>query len=104
MALPHLATGCFSDTNGRWVEMNICRINDYGLVGDYHNGTYKPENQVTRAKNYVIVQNGIKQFAGWAGHEVQVGSPSIILEKNRSWEHPAPVFSSSGLNLGTFGT
>ena len=48
------ATGCFPDTNDHWAEEFICWMSDQGLVGGYPDGTFKPNNQVTRAELSVI--------------------------------------------------
>ena len=48
------STGCFPDTDGHWAEEFICWMSDQGLVGGYPDGTFKPNNQVTRAELSVI--------------------------------------------------
>ena len=56
------ATGCFSDTNGHWAETFICFASEYGIVGGYPDGTFKPEARVTRAEAAVMFQNTVKVF------------------------------------------
>ena len=51
------ATGCFPDTNGHWAEEFICWLKDKGITSGYPDGTYRPENQVTRAEMAVFLQN-----------------------------------------------
>jgi len=66
LASPELATGCFSDTNGHWAETFICFAEEYGIVGGYPDGTFKPENRVTRAEASVMLQNTLKAIRGEA--------------------------------------
>ncbi len=51
------ATGCFPDTNGHWAETFICWLKNNGITGGYPDGTYRPENSVTRAEMSVFVKN-----------------------------------------------
>jgi len=51
------ATGCFPDTNGHWAEEFICWLSDNGIAGGYPDGTFRPENQVTRAEMAVLMKN-----------------------------------------------
>jgi S-layer homology domain len=50
------STGCFPDTNGHWAETFICWLKDNSISGGYPDGTYKPENNVTRAEMAVMLQ------------------------------------------------
>ncbi|HNB37086.1 MAG TPA: S-layer homology domain-containing protein [Anaerolineales bacterium] len=54
-ASPLAATGCFPDTNGHWAETFICWLKDNGISSGYPDGTYKPENNVTRAEMSVML-------------------------------------------------
>jgi len=51
------ATGCFPDTNGHWAETFICWLSDNGIAGGYPDGTFRPENGVTRAELSVFLSN-----------------------------------------------
>lgn len=55
-AAPAAATGCFPDTNGHWAETFICWLKDNGITSGYGDGTYKPENGVTRGEMSVFLQ------------------------------------------------
>lgn len=55
-ASPMPATACFPDTNGHWAEVFICWLKDNGVTGGYVDGTYRPENGVTRAEMSVFLQ------------------------------------------------
>jgi len=50
------ATGCFPDTNGHGAEEFICWLSDNGITSGYPDGTYRPENGVTRAEMAVFLQ------------------------------------------------
>ena len=63
------ATGCFTDTNGHWAEQFICFAAEYGIVGGYPDGTYQPENRVTRAEAAVMFQNTLKVIRGEGRYE-----------------------------------
>ena len=56
-ASPPAATGCFTDTNGHWAETFVCWMEQMGIVGGYPDGTFRPENRVTRAEASVMLQN-----------------------------------------------
>lgn len=49
-------TGCFSDTNGHWAETFICWLKDNGVSTGYVDGTYRPENYITRAEMAKMLQ------------------------------------------------
>jgi hypothetical protein len=54
------STGCFSDSVGHWAETFICFLKDNGITGGFPDGTYKPENTVTRAEMAVFLQKSIE--------------------------------------------
>lgn len=54
-ASPLAATGCFPDTNGHWAETFICWMKDSGISTGYPDGTYKPDNGITRAEMSVML-------------------------------------------------
>jgi hypothetical protein len=47
----------FSDIAGHWAEAFIEELFDQGITGGYPDGTYRPENQVTRAEMAVFLVN-----------------------------------------------
>ncbi|MBL8063904.1 MAG: S-layer homology domain-containing protein [Anaerolineales bacterium] len=55
-AAPSTATGCFPDTNDHWAETFICWLKDNSITIGFADGTYKPENGVTRAEMSVFLQ------------------------------------------------
>ena len=47
----------FSDIEGHWAEIFIEELADQGITGGYPDGTYRPENRVTRAEMAVFLVN-----------------------------------------------
>jgi len=47
----------FSDIAGHWAEIFIEELYDQGVTGGYPDGTYRPQNQVTRAEMAVFLVN-----------------------------------------------
>jgi len=42
---------------GHWAEIFIEELYDQGITGGYPDGTYRPENRVTRAEMAVFLVN-----------------------------------------------
>ncbi len=51
------ATGCFPDTNGHWAETFICWMKEFGITAGYGDGTFRPENSITRAETSVFLKS-----------------------------------------------
>lgn len=51
------AASCFPDASGHWAESFICWMADNGLTTGYPDGTYRPNNSVSRAEMAVFLQN-----------------------------------------------
>ena len=49
----------FTDISGHWAEKYIEELYDQGVTGGYPDGTYRPENRVTRAEMAVFLLKGI---------------------------------------------
>jgi hypothetical protein len=49
--------GSFSDVSGHWAEAWIEQLKAEGITSGYPDGTYRPENQVTRAEIAVFLVN-----------------------------------------------
>jgi len=47
----------FTDINLHWAEIFIEELYDQGITGGYPDGTYRPENRVTRAEMAVFLVN-----------------------------------------------
>jgi len=53
MAAP--ASGSFTDVAGHWAERWIEQLKDEGITSGCPDGTYRPENNVTRAEMAVFL-------------------------------------------------
>uniref|UniRef100_UPI00388DB534 S-layer homology domain-containing protein n=1 Tax=Arcticibacter sp. TaxID=1872630 RepID=UPI00388DB534 len=51
----------FSDVIGHWAATNINKATQVGIVKGYENGTFKPNNAVTRAEFVVMLMNALNQ-------------------------------------------
>lgn len=47
---------CFSDVTTHWAEDFICWMKDNGMTSGYPDGTFKPDNAITRAEVAVFMQ------------------------------------------------
>lgn len=47
---------CFSDVTTHWAESFICWMYDNGMTSGYPDGTFKPDNAITRAEVAVFMQ------------------------------------------------
>jgi len=54
---PTPAGGSFTDVGGHWAEDWIEQLKEEGITSGYPDGTYRPENQVTRAEMAVFLVN-----------------------------------------------
>jgi len=54
---PAPAGGSFIDVSGHWAEGWIEQLREEGITSGYPDGTYRPENQVTRAEMAVFMVN-----------------------------------------------
>jgi len=52
---PAPAGGSFSDDAGHWAEAWIEQLKEEGITSGYPDGTYRPENPVTRAEIAVLL-------------------------------------------------
>jgi hypothetical protein len=56
---PPASGGAFSDIAGHWAEAWVEQLAIKGITSGYPDGTYRPENQVTRAEMAVFL---VKSF------------------------------------------
>ncbi len=87
------ATGCFPDTNGHWAEEFICWMKDNGIVGGYPDGTFKPENNVTRAELSVITKNNYDLAE--ANDDDTLGDLSCSMDQIAKWDGSQWVCASA---------
>lgn len=50
------AASCFTDTGGHWAETFVCWLKTNNLSGGYPDGSFKPDNNITRAEVAVFMQ------------------------------------------------
>ncbi len=67
------ATGCFADTNAHWAEAYICWLKDYGISTGYPDGTFKPENAITRAEMAAMLKRANASSSAERGDPVLSG-------------------------------
>ncbi len=53
------AASCFTDTEGHWAESFICWMKNKGITSGYPDGSYRPENNITRGEMAVFIQRVI---------------------------------------------
>ncbi len=88
------ATGCFSDTNAHWAETYICWLKDNAITTGYGDGTFLPNNNITRAEmavmlkraNAVPPQSGLILFSA-AGNELE---SLVLTEFKNLWFSTIP--------------
>ena len=56
---PVQAFASATDVSGHWAEEVITKWQDAGLISGYEDGTFKPENSVTRAEFAAMVNNAL---------------------------------------------
>lgn len=50
---------CLTDIKGHWAEKHINKLVDYGVVNGYPDGTFKPDNTITRAEAAAMISNAL---------------------------------------------
>lgn len=50
---------CLTDIKGHWAEKHIQKLVDYGVVNGYPDGTFKPDNTITRAEAAAMISNAL---------------------------------------------
>lgn len=73
-AAPLAATGCFPDTNGHWAEPFICWAAEKGIVSGFPDGTYGPNQGITRAQAAVMLKNQAEIPPSTGDHYFNVGA------------------------------
>lgn len=53
--------GSFTDIKGHWAQASIERVQAAGIIAGYDNGTFRPDDKLTRAQAVVIVN----KLLGW---------------------------------------
>ncbi|MDF9409522.1 S-layer homology domain-containing protein [Pelotomaculum isophthalicicum JI] len=58
--VPVVAPGTLTDIAGHWAEANIRKLVELGAVSGYPNGTFKPDNTITRAEFATVLVKAFK--------------------------------------------
>lgn len=100
------AKSAFSDVKGRWSENAISSLCEKGIMNGYNNGTFKPEQNVTREEFAVIAYNYLNyrgvttgtvvdtsyvdenQIAPWAQKAVDALAAAGYMEGTNNVFHP----------------
>src|SRR3990170_9133190 len=87
-------TPCFPDVEGHWAETFICWLQANGIVSGYGDGTYRPDNNVTRGEMAVYIQ----RVAG-AGGAGPVANADLLDGLDSSFFAPANPTRLQSLSL-----
>lgn len=49
----------FTDVSGHWAEKHIEKLVDYGIVNGFEDGTFRPDEPITRAQAAVMISNAL---------------------------------------------
>lgn len=63
-------SGMFPDTVGHWAEMHIKKLIDCGIVNGFEDGTFKPDNAITRGQASIVASNMLL----YCGVEMKTGT------------------------------
>jgi len=74
-------SGTFTDLDGHWAKQSIEQAGEYGFVTGYTDGTFKPDNNVTRAEFTAMIARAMKL-------ESNVGSELIYADQISGWAKP----------------
>ncbi|WP_165847830.1 S-layer homology domain-containing protein [Ammonifex thiophilus] len=61
---PKLPVISFKDMQGHWAEATVARLAAMGVVSGYPDGTFKPDNEITRAEVTAILARALKLSPG----------------------------------------
>lgn len=50
----------FTDLGKHWADITVGKLVEYGVIDGYSNGTFKPNNTITRAEFSKIIRNSLK--------------------------------------------
>jgi len=50
----------FKDTEGHYAEQHIDKLVEYGIVNGYDDGTFRPDQPITRGQVAVMVANVLR--------------------------------------------
>lgn len=96
-------------TNDKWYWEDVHRISDYGIMSGFPDGTFKPDNTITRAEMAAIMINTIDYIEESRQNEIEQSVNNILSTINYSgyivsgFNHGAGVLiDDSGLMLTAY--
>jgi hypothetical protein len=67
MELPVISQKSFTDLTGYWGEQYVGELANRGVIGGFPNGTFRPNDNITRAQFAAIVTSALKLPTGGGG-------------------------------------
>ena len=64
---PDNATHTFTDISGHWAEDYIARAVQRGWIAGYEDGTFRPDQNITRAEAMTIINRMLNRFVNAQG-------------------------------------
>ncbi len=89
-------TGCFTDTNGHLFETFICWMKDNGITVGYGDGTFGPNDYITRGQMAVFMQR-IRTLG-----DTQINTGPNDWQRNGSSFNPYIQYYTNEVRLKTF--
>jgi hypothetical protein len=97
--LVEASTGCFTDTNGHVFETYICWLFDNGISVGYGDGTYGPNDNITRGQMAVFLQR-VHELSRWGQTWTGTGDglilegtfPSLVLNSTMAGSEQANLY------------
>lgn len=77
----------FSDINGHWASADIVEANRKGLVAGYTDGTFKPNNNITRAECVAMLNRASGRTCAYNGVNVGSVTPSSSEVSTSYWAY-----------------
>lgn len=86
----------FSDITDSKVEVAVDKLVAYGIITGYEDGTFRPDNQITRAEFAAIVTR-MKGVADSLPTDAVTGFADLDADSSRAWARP---YVQAAVNLG----
>ena len=87
MGIVALAETSFSDIEDSKVAQAVDKLVGFGIITGYEDGTFKPDNQITRAEFAAIVTR-MKGVADNFGADAVTGFSDLDNDASRAWARP----------------
>ncbi|MGB9846826.1 MAG: S-layer homology domain-containing protein, partial [Desulfotomaculales bacterium] len=69
------AAGAFSDTGGHWAEQSILKMNAFGVVQGFPDGTFRPKESIEFQQALVMIMNAL----GWAEEAAKTDPAGLVM-------------------------